>query len=105
MEQVLLPGAGTSAYLLLGVRPCEILEVVPLFENFKADLPFRMAINMKVIGVLLFHASEETAVLAEAICKWAQANQLGVLSGFLEVKASGVGGSLQFFSDKVQCAA
>ena len=35
-ETVLLPRQGTSAFLLLGVRPCEILEIVPLFEDFKA---------------------------------------------------------------------
>ena len=51
---MLLPGQGTSAFLMLGVRAFEVLEIVPLFEDFVAELPFRMAINMKIIGVLLY---------------------------------------------------
>ena len=53
-ETIMLPRQGTSAFLMLGVRPCEVLEVVPLFEDFVAEIPFKMAINMKIIGVLLY---------------------------------------------------
>ena len=56
-ETMLLPRAGTSAFLMLGVRPGEILEIVPLFEDFLAELPFKMALNMKIIGVLLYQTS------------------------------------------------
>lgn len=51
-QMTLLPKAGTSAFLLLGVRAFEVLEIVPLFEDFIAELPFRMALNMNIIGVL-----------------------------------------------------
>ena len=61
---MLLPQLGTSAFLMLGVRTCEVLEIVPLFEDFLAELPFKMAINMKIIGVLLYQTSEQTALLA-----------------------------------------
>ena len=70
-ETVLLPRQGTSAFLLLGIRPCEILEIVPLFEDFKSELPIKMTLNMKIIGVLLFHAGAETEVLGDAIHLWA----------------------------------
>ena len=53
-ENMLLPRLGTSAFLLLGVRTCEVLEIIPLFEDFLAELPYKMAINMKIIGVLLY---------------------------------------------------
>ena len=57
-QSVLLPRFGTSAFLLLGVNALEVLEIVPLFEDFMAELPFKMAINMRIIGVLLYQASE-----------------------------------------------
>ena len=53
-QSVLLPRFGTSAFLLLGVRSNEILEIVPLFEDFMSELPFQMSLNLKIIGVLLF---------------------------------------------------
>lgn len=57
-ETVLLPRLGTSAFLMLGVRSCEVLEIVPLFEDSISKLPFKMALNMKIIGVLLFQSNE-----------------------------------------------
>ena len=46
------------------MRAFEVLEIVPLFENFMADLPFCMALNMKIIGVLQYQVSDETSMLA-----------------------------------------
>ena len=66
-QTVLLPKFGTSAFLILGLRSCEILEIVPLFEDFMPELPFKMAVNMRIIGVLLFQASEQTSKLAFGI--------------------------------------
>ena len=60
-ELTLLPRLGTSAFLMLGVRACEVLEIIPLFEDFLAELPYKMAINMKIIGVLLYQTNESTA--------------------------------------------
>ena len=74
---------------MLGVRACEVLEIVPLFEDFLAELPFKMAINMKIIGVLLYQTSEETAVLASGIEMMAKDNNMGVLNDFIEARASG----------------
>lgn len=90
----LLPKFGTSAFLILGVRACEILEIVPLFEDFMAELPFKMALNMRIIGVLLFQANEQTDQLVIGIQKLAETGKIGIMKDFLEVRSPIQGGQL-----------
>lgn len=99
---MLLPRFGTSAFLLLGVNACEVLEIVPLFEDFMAELPFKMAVNMRIIGVLLYQASEQTKDLVTGIRQLSETGRIGVDKDFLEVRCSDASGELQFLCDDIQ---
>ena len=75
---------------------------MPLFEDFMAELPFKMAINMRIIGVLLYQASEQTVALVTGIRQLSEQGKIGIDKDFLEVRCSDVSGELEFYVDEVQ---